>query len=179
LTTGIAYIYCNFRRHDEQKINDLLASLLKQLSMRQLSLPGCLKDLYDEHKVKGSRPSLEEISRLLQAVATVFSRLFLIVDALDECQVSDRCRSTFISSIFNLQAKTGAKLFTTSRPIPDIEREFKGFLSREILATDGDIRRYLDGHMSQLPVFVLSRLNLQEDIKNEISKAANGMLVLC
>jgi hypothetical protein len=31
LTIGIAYIYCNFRRKDEQKINDLLASLLKQL----------------------------------------------------------------------------------------------------------------------------------------------------
>jgi DNA replication protein DnaC len=28
-SVGIAYIYCNFRRKDEQKINDLLASLLK------------------------------------------------------------------------------------------------------------------------------------------------------
>jgi DNA replication protein DnaC len=28
---GIAYLYCNFRRKDEQKTGDLLASLLKQL----------------------------------------------------------------------------------------------------------------------------------------------------
>jgi DNA replication protein DnaC len=29
---GIAYLYCNFRRKDEQKAQDLLTSLLKQLS---------------------------------------------------------------------------------------------------------------------------------------------------
>src|SRR5579862_1194027 len=29
---GIAYIYCNFRSKEKQKINDLLASLLKQLT---------------------------------------------------------------------------------------------------------------------------------------------------
>jgi hypothetical protein len=28
-TIGIAYIYCNFRRQEKQKIDDLLASLLK------------------------------------------------------------------------------------------------------------------------------------------------------
>jgi hypothetical protein len=31
-TVNIVYIYCNFRRKDEQKIDDLLASLLKQLA---------------------------------------------------------------------------------------------------------------------------------------------------
>ena len=30
-TIGIAYIYCNFQRQEEQKIDDLLMSLLKQL----------------------------------------------------------------------------------------------------------------------------------------------------
>jgi hypothetical protein len=35
---GIAYIYCNFRRQDEQKINDLLASLLKHHLLRPIRL---------------------------------------------------------------------------------------------------------------------------------------------
>jgi hypothetical protein len=80
-----------------------------------------------------------------------------------------------MSNIFNLQAKTRTKLFTTSRPIPDIEKEFKGCLSHEILASNEDIQRYLDGHMSQLPTFVLSRPELQEEIKTEIVKAVDGM----
>ena len=174
-TIGITYIYCNFWRQDEQKIDDLLASLLKQLAMCQPSLPGSVKDLYDRHKTKRTRPSLDKILRTLQAVATMCSRVFIIVDALDECQVSDGCRSRFISKIFNLQAKTCAKLFTTSRPIPDIEKEFRGCLSREILATDEDVWRYLDGHMSQLPKFALSRPKLQEEIKTEIIRAVEGM----
>jgi predicted AAA+ superfamily ATPase len=34
-TISIAYIYCSFKRQDEQKINDLLTSLLKQLARGQ------------------------------------------------------------------------------------------------------------------------------------------------
>ncbi|KAF7155865.1 hypothetical protein CNMCM5623_008745 [Aspergillus felis] len=39
LSIGIAYVYCNFRRQNEQKVEDLLASLLKQLSQEQPALP--------------------------------------------------------------------------------------------------------------------------------------------
>jgi hypothetical protein len=45
-TIGIAYIYCNFRRQDEQKIDDLLASLLKQLAESQPSLPAVFTTIY-------------------------------------------------------------------------------------------------------------------------------------
>jgi hypothetical protein len=149
-TIGIAYIYCNFRRQDEQKVDDLLANLLKQLAQGQssLPLPNSAKDLYTEHKARQTRPSLDEISGALQIVAATYSRVFIIVDALDECQASDGCRSRLLSEIFSLLAKTGANFFATSRPNPYIENEFKGRISLEILASDEDVRRYIDGHMS-------------------------------
>jgi hypothetical protein len=163
-TISIAYIYCNFRRKDEQKIDDLLASLLKQLAQSQSSLPGGMKDLYDRHIKKQTRPSLDEISGALQSVAGLCSRVFIIIDALDECQAFDRCQSTFLSQIFILQAKTRANFFATSRPILDIktafETVFEGCLAREILASDEDVRRYLDGHMPHLLKFVFKRPDL-------------------
>ncbi|KAH6664496.1 hypothetical protein B0J14DRAFT_523182, partial [Halenospora varia] len=177
-TIGIAYVYCNFRRQGEQKADDLLANLLKQLAQRQPSLPNSVKDLYNQHQVRKTRPSLEEISRALQSVAAMYSRVFVIVDALDECQVSDNSRSRLLSELFSLQAKTKANLFATSRPNHYIEREFKGCISLEILASDEDVRRYLDGHMSQLPAFVLKRPDLQEEIKAKITKAVEGMFLL-
>jgi hypothetical protein len=76
---------------------------------------------------------------------------------------------------FNLQARTGAKLLATSRPVPDIEIEFRESLSLEIVASDEDAKRYLDGHMSQLLPFVSRRPNLQDAIKTEITRAAEGM----
>jgi hypothetical protein len=96
---GIAYIYCNFRRQEEQKIDNLLASLLKQLAENQPSLPGTVKEIYDQHKTKRTRPSLEEVSRSLQAVTALYSRIFIVVDALDECQISDSCRQRFLSGL--------------------------------------------------------------------------------
>ena len=99
-TVGIAYVYCNFRRKDEQKIDALLANLLQQLAQSQVSLPGSVKDLYDRHKEKQTRPSSDEISRALQSTAGSYSRVFIIVDALDECQVSDGCRTRLLSEIF-------------------------------------------------------------------------------
>ena len=176
-SVGIAYLYCNFRRRDEQKAEGLLASLLKQLSQERPSLPDIVKTLYDHHKKKQTRPSFDEISRTLRSVAAMYSRVFFIVDALDECQASDRCRSKFLSEISSLQAKTRINFFATSRPIPGIEREFKGYPSREILASDKDVRRYLDGHMSDLPEFVLKRPDLQEEIKTKITGAVEGMHV--
>ena len=174
---GIAYIYCNFRRQEEQKIDNLLASLLKQLAESQPSLPGTVKDLYDRHKTKQTRPSLEEISRSLQAVTTLYSRVFIIVDALDECQISDGCRQKFLLGLFNLQAKCGANLFATSRLISSIEKEFEGNPILEIRASDEDVRRYLEGHMFRLPGFVVRSLELQEEIKTRIVKAVDRMYV--
>ena len=177
-TIGIAYIYCNFRRQDEQKIDYLLLSLLKQLAETQPSLPVSVKELYNRHQTKRTRPSLDEISRSLQAVTAIYSRVFIIVDALDECQVSSGYRQRFLSGLFNLQEKCGANLFATSRPISSVEKEFEGNLRLEIRASKEDVRRYLDGHMFRLPGFVARSPKLQEEIRMDIVKVVDGMYVI-
>lgn len=174
---GIAYLYCNFRQQHEQKPTDLLLNLLKQLAQKQASIPESVRNLYEHHKDKPSRPSLDEISKALHSVVTGYSRAFIIVDALDECQVSDGGRRKFLSEIFNLHTRARANLFATSRFIPEIRKEFEGCLSLEIRANDEDVRKYLDGHMLQLPSFVLANLDLQKEIKTAIAQAVDGMYV--
>ncbi|KAF4633060.1 hypothetical protein G7Y89_g5056 [Cudoniella acicularis] len=175
-TIGIAYLYCNFRQKDEQKAQDLLTSLLKQLSQEQPSLPDCVRFLYDKHKEKRTRPLLEEISRTLQAVASIFSRVAIIVDALDECQVSDNCRTAILTEIFSLQVKTGANLFATSRFIPEVIERFRGSKIFEIRAHDEDVRQYLDGRISQSGQKLLQ--TYREEIMTEIIKVVDGMFLL-
>jgi NACHT domain len=173
---GIAYLYCDFGRRNEQKAGDLLASLLKQLTRGQSSLPGSVKDLYDRHKAERTWPLLNEILRVLQSIVAMCSRVFIIVDALDECQAADGSR--FLKEIFALQAaKCGANIFATSRFIPEITIKFKQSISVEIRASDEDIRRYLEGHMGQLPSFVQQDQQLQGEIKTKISDAVDGMYV--
>lgn len=174
---GIAYVYCNYRQQYEQRAENLLINLLKQLSQGRSSLPDSVKHLYDRHKAKRTRPSFEEISYALLSVATLYSQIFIAVDALDECQASDGCRSTLLREIFSLQAKGGANLFATSRPIPEISEQFEGSASLEIRASEGDIQRYLDGRMSQLPAFIQRNSYLQGMIKTSVAEVVDGMYV--
>ncbi|KAH7418500.1 hypothetical protein BKA64DRAFT_590520, partial [Cadophora sp. MPI-SDFR-AT-0126] len=175
---GIAYLYCDYRRQHEQRFEDLVASLLKQFVQQQPSIPDSVKTLYNRHKNSGTRPQLDELSGLLQAVAAVYSRVFIIVDALDEYQISDGCRQRLLSGLFDLQAKCNAHLFATSRHISSIEQEFEGCLKLEIRSDEEDVRRYLDGQMSRLPKFVARSLELQEEIKTNIVDAVDGMFLL-
>ncbi|CAG2000637.1 unnamed protein product [Fusarium graminearum] len=175
---GIAYIYCNFRRQHEQKIGDLLASVLKQLTQCRSSLPDSVKSLYDWHKTKRTRPSVDEILGLLQSVVAMHLRVFIIIDALDECLASDGCRTRFLSELFNLQTRHGTNIFATSRFIPEIMDRFQTSLSIEIRASPDDVARYLEGHIEQLPSFVQHDRQLQEEITTGISEAVDGMYVL-
>jgi Cdc6-like AAA superfamily ATPase len=177
LTIGVAYLYCNFRRRDEQKAEDLLANLLKQLSRKRSALPDCVKALSDKHKNEKTRSSFDEISRALQSVAAMYSQVFFIVDALDECQTSDGSRAKFLSELFALQTNCKANFFATSRFIPEIRENFEGGPSVEIRATEDDVRKYLDSRICSLPAFVRRNPDLQEEIKTEIIKAVDGMYV--
>ncbi|KFY70028.1 hypothetical protein V499_09532 [Pseudogymnoascus sp. VKM F-103] len=175
---GVAYLYCNFRRHQEQKDVYLLANLLKQLVQEQPSMPKEVKSLYNSHKDKRTYPSFREISKVLQPVAANYSRCFIIIDALDECQFSDGSRRRLLSELFNLRDNTSVSLFITSRFILEIEKEFKGSISLEIRASQDDVQRYINGKMSLLRPFVSKNPTLQAEIKTEIVKAADGMFLL-
>ena len=172
-TIGIAYTYCNFRRKEEQKIDSLLRNLLKQLAARQSSLPERVKDLYDQHKNKQTSPSLDEISRTLQSVAAMYSKVFIVIDALDECQTFDGCRMKFLEEIFTLEEKSDRNIFATSRFIPEVSERFKGGTTYEIRAHDEDVRRYLDSRILQSGQKPLQ--TYCEEIKIAITNAVDGM----
>jgi hypothetical protein len=176
-TIGIAYIYCNFKRKHEQTLEDLFLNLLKQLAQSQFSLPNNVKILYEDYKQKRTRPLFDELSTALQSVAAIYSQVFIIVDALDECQTSDGCRARFLSEMFSLQAKCRVNLFATSRFIPEVTRKFRGSISLEIRASKEDIGRYLEAHMRHLSSFDEWNRQLQDEIKAGISDAVDGMYV--
>lgn len=133
-TTAVAYLYCSYKQRQEQRPVDLLASLLKQLAQQQPSLPESVKTLYEHHRDKKNHTSFNEISKTLRSTVGDYSRTFIIIDALDEYQVSNEARKEVLSEIFSLQAKTGANLFSTSRFIPEVTKEFEGSISIEIRA---------------------------------------------
>ncbi len=168
---GVAYLYCNFRRHDTQKAEDLVRNVLKQLASARPALPDSVKTLYSE----GRSPSLDRISTALQSVVAEYSKVYVVVDALDECTPSEDCRGRFLARLFDLHSAAGVSIFVTSRLIPDIMEKFEGFASLDIRASKVDVGWYLQGHMSELMPFVASRKDMQDNIVTAISDAADGM----
>ncbi|KAF7506984.1 hypothetical protein GJ744_011008 [Endocarpon pusillum] len=175
-STGIAYLYCDFRRKGEQKPINLLASLLKQLILNQPKMPPGVERLYENHLAKQTRPLLGEILTELHFVASTYSKSFIIVDALDECSISEGGRQEFISELLNLQAKARSNIFVTSRINPQIARELRtGYTRLEVRASDADVRKYLESQVHRLPAFVQRSTEVQKEIKNGITNAVRGM----
>lgn len=80
----------------------------------------------------------------------LYAKVFIIVDALDECQALDNCRGKLLSEIFKLQGRFIVNLCVTSRPISDISNMFHRALWLVIRATRDDVAMYLKRHLGTL-----------------------------
>lgn len=172
---GIAYVFCNFKRTAEQTVEGLLSSLLKQLSERKPSLPKEVEFLYNTHKTKRTRPSIHELSENLQSVIDAYSKVYLVIDALDECQISNDTRDKFLSVLFRIQSKTYTNILATSRFNLDVQDRFGQSVVLEIRASEDDIQRYISENMVHLPPFIQKSPQLEEAIQTDISNAVCGM----
>lgn len=182
---GLAYIYCDLRRRGEQTPCALSLNLMKQLIRGRedmpagVNSPSCWRPnaaiICDSHHCNSPRPPCEDVEPSLHDIIThLYSRTFIIIDAVDELGVDDDHRSEFLARMLKLQAKCGINLLVTSRPVPDIAEVFKASITLEIRAREHDVRRFLDANISQLPPFVQQRPDLQEEAISAIVGAADG-----
>ncbi|KAF3177841.1 hypothetical protein TWF788_007623 [Orbilia oligospora] len=172
---GIAHIYFNYKRHGEETAEAVIANLLGQLSRRLSSMPSSVKDLY-ESDAKGQKPTIEQYLETLSSVAALYAKVFILVDALDECHLGERRR--FLTEIFNFQTKSGANLFVTSRDIPDINEHFKKSLKIEISGKEEDLQKYMEGSLPDLPRILSQKPELWEQIQRKTLEAAGGIFLL-
>lgn len=172
---GVAYLYCNYKRHAEQRTSSLLAAMLKQLVQDRPSIAQPVSDLYDHHRVRGSRPSVEELLDALQSVLAKYSKAYVVIDALDECEDRESTRSQLLKLCRDLQGQRDLRLMATSRHIADIADKFKGVPHLEVYASNDDVKRYVVGQFDQLAKCVKRDSDLQELIQNKIVEAVDGM----
>jgi hypothetical protein len=174
---GVAYLYFNYQRQDEQKVETLFPCLLKQLAQKWTSFqgrPDCINVLYNAHKHKGTRPLFEEIAKAVHSMASLYSRVFIIIDALDEFKASER--TEFLTRLFELQVQRRANILMTSRFISGLQEKFSDNIhtTLEVRASSEDVRRYLESHMNRLQPVEDSPL-LQEEVKTRIIQLTDGM----
>ncbi|KAJ5101134.1 ankyrin [Penicillium angulare] len=170
---GLAYIYYSYG--GEQSPEDLLANILKQLAWRQSSLPERLVSLHRQHDTKGTKPSLDELSRCIEETIETFTRTFLVIDALDEYENCSEISNEVLPRIYKLQRERHLNTLISARPIPEIANKIIG-PTLTIIAADSDIQKYLSDCISQSDESVLHEN--REEIITSIAESACGKCVI-
>ena len=149
---------------------------MQQLIQRNPVISDDVLSLYHCHSKKQTRPTLGELSELLQSEVRRTSKVFIVIDALDECPENNRTRESFLAEIRKLQPTI--YLLATSRHIQAIEREFEQAERVEIRASDEDVMKYLKYRIEsegRLVRLVKADPALQAVIVNTIVENARGM----
>ena len=86
-SASMAYFYFDFRDDDKKHIQNLLPSLLIQLSAQSDSRRDILSRLYLAHDNGEKKPRVSVMTQCLRDMLIVFDQrpIYLILDALDEC----------------------------------------------------------------------------------------------
>ncbi|KAJ5169014.1 ankyrin [Penicillium canariense] len=176
---GVAYYFCDYRQ--EQTLLGIYSAILRQLLQRQPSIPEHVSSLYKKLTQQDSRPSKDEVFEALQVTISKYNRTFIILDALDECPLSDSlegARFSFLHKIVSLPDQANVSLLSTSRLDQEVLACFENGASMEIEAAREDIQEYINVRINDLRPFVRRRPGLVQDIKDEITDAARGMFLL-
>jgi hypothetical protein len=176
-STGIhtLYLYCDYRRTNDLTALSLYGALARQLLSRLDEVPSQLSEMIQEACVKLHRPSarIDEVRQVFRFLEPHYKRLFICVDALDECTVApkllDFCKEIpgKASYIFIGRQSTSRLI---KRAFPDVvvhnippQRDDVSVLIRERITTEREWQPDL------LPEV------LAIDIHREVLKLANGM----
>lgn len=171
---GIAFIY--FEHKQTWKPEDLLGSLLADVARRTWNtISPKLIELYKKHRGENSRPSLDDISQLLLSESSHFSKLFIVIDAVDECSDA-KILVKLLKELAKLQPIL--RLLVTGRPnIRTVQAVYIDSTVLRIKANEEDISIFLDGRINEAEIL---KSYFDEDlnetvVKDRIIEKADGM----
>ncbi|KAJ6545367.1 hypothetical protein B0H19DRAFT_861021, partial [Mycena capillaripes] len=174
---GVACIYLTHKEADTQTPVSLLSGLWRQLVIGQ-DVGISAKRLYRQHHEKGTTPSLGESSEVLTSIIEHYSRVFIVVDAVDEYpELQRRILLQYLTAI-----QPVVKLMITSRP--HISFDSLALSNVEILhvsAKTEDIREYVNTQIDLFPRLskhIQRQSELRGEIHAAITDAADGMFLL-
>ncbi|KAJ7153991.1 hypothetical protein C8R43DRAFT_885171, partial [Mycena crocata] len=176
-TIGVAAVYLNHKEAEQlQSPEELLASIWRQLVFRR-PITVKVQELYEEHHEPRTRPSMEDIYGVLCSIVTEYSKVFLIVDALDE--YPNRKQKILLGKFAALGPTVN--IMVTSRPHVDVPSALGNPQRLEIQATAEDIRRYVNTQITkspQLSEHIQASPELQQKIETLSIEHSKGMYAM-
>jgi hypothetical protein len=184
-----AYFYFDFRDARKQRRNDLLSSILIQLSSQSDPCCDILSRLYEAHKDGAQQPSNHDLTQCLKQMLTFpdQSPIYLIMDALDESPNTSGIPSPremvlqLLKELVELSLPS-LHICVTSRPEIDIRNVLEPLTSRRVSLHDQsgqkeDIAEYVRSIVYSNSEQIMRRWRTEdkEMVIKTLSERADGM----
>lgn len=174
-TVAITFYYIEFAQDESLTTSKLIGKLISQILQRLPPENPGLEEafkLYDSHHQHGrsTELSLQKTEDLFIAVATYFSRVFVIIDGIDELMD----RSELLDFFAHMTAtELEIKIFVASRRKPDLEIGLQYFQGITILPKDveRDIEQYIRAKLPNVKTKLSFR---SEDAISVLKDGAGG-----
>jgi Cdc6-like AAA superfamily ATPase len=177
----VAYFFFDFTDSKKQNSEIMVQSLISQLSQQCVKIPAPLETLFSACGKGGARPSYEAILRVLKEMILEFPQIYIILDALDECED----RKELLDTLEYIHSWNIDKLhiLVTSRKERDIEKSLESLIDPSKMiclqteVVDLDIQAYIRQRLSNDKGLEKWRKDdqIREEIEMVLMKGSHGM----
>ena len=174
---AVAGLYCDFLSQQEQTTTNIMGVVLKQLVGRG-GVPEDVREAFQKGKREfgGRGPRLTDLMGMLKTAITSLPRVFICLDALDECL--PKYLPELLSSLRDIVRECPrTKIFLTGRPHvrEDVQRYFSKAVVIPISPNTDDIRNYVAMRLDGDPEPEAMNQDLREDIMRVILEKISAM----
>ncbi|KAL4961575.1 uncharacterized protein BDV14DRAFT_203609 [Aspergillus stella-maris] len=174
---ALTYFYFDFNDAKRQSADDMMRGIISQFVSQTNEISAFVDALFASKS--GQLATFDELVQLLQQLVSAFDDVFLVLDALDECENKDR----LWKALQRINANNGRlHLLITSRSNDEAEMGFNRLkLGTKIILhgtnVDNDIRSYVQERLRSDPKLRRwqRRPDLVDDIKEAMMTNAQGM----
>lgn len=174
---AMIYFYFDFNDTEKQRHDNLIRSLVMQLSMQSSNTPEALNMLYSCCQDGKHQPTIDDLATTLQHILGGFHETFLVLDALDECTE----REELLALMEQIVGWKIGKLHTlvTSRREREIEETLEPLITGQICIqsalVDADIKIHLRERLQNDQKLKKWPAEVQKEIEATLMDGAHGM----
>jgi hypothetical protein len=122
--TAVTYYYCDYADDNTLHFSTFLGTITKQILEKLTDVP---LDIEEQIKSSIKCPNNDNMTQILLSALSTFSRVYIIIDGIDELPTADQRAICSISERFQRFKNPEIKLFISSRPNTTITTSLSGF----------------------------------------------------
>jgi hypothetical protein len=142
------YVYFDYVEQKQQTYENLLADLLHQLLRLRDRVTPRVQAIYDNMTASGIPPGPDEYIDMIKSEIETFTKVFIVVDALDECldEPPDDTAIKFVRALDQLPKRT--RILFTSRPMTTINDRIKADKTILVQMDVNDLTAYFENRIN-------------------------------